>query len=64
MKNDIPSYSFFGKGCSQRCDSRNKGAEIMADGSVELIDNTELFMICVNETESMLVVKLAMAPGG
>ena len=42
----------------------NKGAEIMADGSVELIDNTELFMICVNETESMLVVKLAMASGG
>ena len=42
----------------------SKGAEIMADGSVELIDNTELFMICVNETESMLVVKLAMAPGG
>lgn len=42
----------------------NKGAEVMADGSVELIDNTEHFMICVNETESMLVVKLAMAPGG
>lgn len=42
----------------------NRGAEIMTDGSVELIDNTEHFMICVNETESMLVVKLAMAPGG
>ncbi len=42
----------------------NKVAEIMADGSVELIDNTELFMICVSETESMLVVKLAMALGG
>ena len=42
----------------------NKGAEIMADGSVELFDKTELIMICVNETESMLVVKLAMALGG
>ena len=42
----------------------NRDAEVMADGSVEFIDNTEQFMICVNETESMLVVKLAMAPGG
>ena len=42
----------------------NKGAEIMADGSVELFDKSEILMICVNETESMLVVKLAMAPGG
>ena len=42
----------------------NKGAEIMADGSVEFFDKTELYIIRVNETESMLVVKLAMASGG
>ena len=42
----------------------NRGAEIMADGSAEFIDKTEHYMICVNETESMLVVKLAKAPGG
>ena len=36
----------------------------MADGCVEFFDKTELLMTCVNETESMLVVKLAMAPGG
>ena len=42
----------------------NKGADIMADGSVELFDKTELYIIRMNETESMLVVKLAMASGG
>lgn len=64
MKKVIPSHLSSGRGCSQRCESGNKGAEIMADGSVEFFDKIEIYIIRVNETESKLVVKLAMASGG